>query len=52
MTWRFLVIHINKERETKGFTNLDAVVTYLDHTLKASEHYTYEGGQPRNRILP
>ncbi len=52
MSWRFLVIHINKKREKKGFASLDAAVAYLDQILKASNCYAPEGRQPGNNISP
>ena len=41
--WRFILTHINKNRDKKGFADLEAVVTYLQHILTQTEtHFSGE----------
>jgi len=41
--WRFSLTHINKNLEKKGFADLEAVVTYLQHILTQTE--TFSSGE-------
>jgi hypothetical protein len=43
--WRFSLTHINKERQRKGFVNLEALVAYLGQILPTANNRVSGGNQ-------
>lgn len=45
LAWRFTLIDVYEKQEKKGFANLEAVFTYLQHTLATLDRNVSEGEQ-------